>query len=58
MTEKILHEISAGSQSIYQIVDSSDGVSIILRETEEPNNRVHLMKSMIPLLVQMLSGIK
>jgi hypothetical protein len=58
MADKVLTDISAGSTSMYQIVDPGDGVSIILRETEDPKGQVQLMKSVIPVLVRVLQEVK
>jgi hypothetical protein len=58
MADKVLTDISAGSHSMYQIVDPGDGVSIILRETEDPKGQVQLMKSVIPVLIRVLQEVK
>jgi hypothetical protein len=58
MADKVLTDISAGSYSMYQIVDPGDGVSIILRETEDPKGQVQLMKSVIPVLIRVLQEVK
>ena len=57
MAEKI-HGISAGRHTLYEIVESEDGVSVVIREAENPDHQITLIRSVLPTLIEVLRGIK
>jgi hypothetical protein len=53
MNEKI-HTIGDGSRSIFEIVENSDTVSLTIRETQHPERRITIMRTMVPALIARL----
>lgn len=56
MPEKV-HVIEAGSKPCLEVVESEDGVSVIIRDAENHKESIVLMRSVIPTLVNVLREI-
>jgi hypothetical protein len=57
MEEKI-HGISAGSHVLYEVVENTDEITITIREAENHENGITLIRSVLPTLIQVLGSIK
>lgn len=54
--EKV-HKILVGTANLYEVVEHEDGVSMSLRETENHEHKVRLLKSVLPTLIKKLQAI-
>jgi hypothetical protein len=56
MPERI-EVIHAGSRPVYEIVKSVDGLTITIRLAQHPEQKIDLISSVIPTLIQILSDM-
>ena len=55
-TEKV-HPIMAGSSPAYQVVESEDGVTVLIRSANDHSKQVSIMKSALPMLIDILQRL-
>jgi hypothetical protein len=53
MKEKT-HTISAVGHSVYEVVENADEISLTIRATESPAERITIMRSMVSTLIDIL----
>jgi hypothetical protein len=53
MKEKI-HTISATGHSVYEVVENADEISLTIRATESPEDRIIILRSMVSTLIDIL----
>jgi hypothetical protein len=56
MEEKI-HTITAGRHVVYEIVENTDEISLTIREAEHPERAVTILRSMVPILIDIVSPL-
>jgi len=58
MPDTVLDTISAGSTPVYEIVETADRLTIIIRSVSSPDLQVHVMRAAVPRLVEALQKIQ
>jgi hypothetical protein len=53
-----VHPIYAGKDPVYEVVKSEDGLRITIRAADNHDEKVELMSSVVPILVQVLQDLK
>jgi hypothetical protein len=57
MPERLLNTIFAGARPVYEIVESTDGLTITVRSAESPDNQLRMIRTACGALAEALKKI-
>lgn len=56
--EKIIGKVTAGSTTVYNIIQDEEKHSIVIRSVDNPKESIRIIKDAIPFLIKTLNQIK
>lgn len=50
--------ITAGSRDVYEVIKSGDGLKVTIRESQNHDHKIELLRSVLPTLIKILQGFQ